>query len=361
VHKVALFVFGQPGPWAHYRCDHQAEQLGLLGIPAEVAHADGVDLVGAADDYQCIVLNRVAWNDDVAAFVARARSSDRTVLFDTDDLVFESSMAEHFAFLDGWPAASRKAQLERFDCQRRTLEACDGALVSTRPLAGYASRRINRVGVVHNAVSGKMVRLADEALRGSRRGGDDDVTIAYLSGTGTHDRDFLEAADAVLWALETYREVRLLVVGKLQLDARFASFGSRVERLPLQPWESLPDLLFARIDINLAPLERMNPVTESKSCVKYLEAGLVGVPTVASARNDFVRVIVDGENGLLADEASEWREALRRLIESPSLRRAVGTRARDDVRTNHTTNARAGLLVETLSKLTDRRFDMSSV
>jgi glycosyltransferase involved in cell wall biosynthesis len=189
-----------------------------------------------------------------------------------------------------------------------------------------------------------MVRLADEALEQRPNAGvaadGRDVTIGYLSGTPGHNRDFLEAADAVLWALATYPKARLLVVGPLDLDRRFDTLEGRVTRVPKQRFDSLAALT-ARIDINLAPLERDNPFTECKSCVKFLEAALVGVPTVASGYPDFARVIESGRNGILADRPSAWTDALGELIESKQRRHEIGVRAFEDVRETHTTRARA--------------------
>jgi O-antigen biosynthesis protein len=337
--KDVVFVFDEPGAGARYRCEHQAEQLNFLGTSAEVVESSQIDLTAAVDHYGCFVLNRVAWRKDLTAFLDHARSKDKAVVYDTDDLIFEPDLDRHFAFLDSWPEKNRKAQIERFELQLRTLEACGRATVSTEPLAESAGRRVSEVGVVFNSVSEEMVRLADQALVDSPNAADA-VTIAYLSGTRTHDKDFLEAADAVLWALEEYPDARFLAVGKLELDRRFQRFGAQVSRIPIQPWRALPSIL-AEVDVNLAPLEGDNPVTECKSCVKYLEAGLLGVPTVASARTDFVRVIENGTNGLLADTPDQWREALGILIESPSLAREVGARALEDIRENHTTKARA--------------------
>ena len=345
-HKDVLFVFEHPGPWARYRCDHQAEQLEFLGGTADVVQLEHVDLPTTVDHYDCFVLNRVPWSEEVATFVDLAHERKRQVLYDTDDLNFDATLERYFAFLDGWPEEDRRRQAERFAGYRRTLEASDGAIVSTQPLAEQAARVVSRVGVAHNAVSEEMVGRADEALAAER--GRDATTIAYLSGTRTHDRDFLEAADAVLAALRADRKLRLLIVGKLQLDSRFDRFAKQIERLPLQPWDSLPRVIRTRVDVNLAPLEPENLVTDCKSCVKYLEAALVGVPTIASPRPDFRRAIEDGRNGFLADDATAWHDRLQALIASPELRRDLGAAAYEDVRRNHTTRVSAPRLRDTL-------------
>lgn len=353
--KAMLFVFDDLGGiCTRYRCDHQAEEMAYLGASHDIAHSAEIDLVAAVDHYESFFLSRVAWSDEVEAFFEEARRRRKPVLFDTDDLVFEPDLNRHFAFLDGATEEERAVWITKLGAYRRTLEAADGVVVTTETLRRFASQRNDRVEVVFNAVSEELLRLADEASgAGSRAVGGyagADVTIAYLSGTPTHDRDFLEAADAVLWALENYPNTRLLIVGKLKLDARFDRFESRVTRIRKQPWQAVPGIL-SQVDINLAPLERDNPFTESKSCLKYLEAALLGVPTVASRRDDFARAIDHGRNGFLADNRHEWREGLRLLIESKDLRRHVGLAASADLRHSHTTKARARLLEQALLRL----------
>jgi glycosyltransferase involved in cell wall biosynthesis len=353
-HKDVLFVYDESGAWTSYRCDHQAEQLKHVGMSADVVRSTDIDLVAAVGHYGTFILNRVQWSEELARFAEAARRAGRRVVFDTDDVIFERELFLQFAaFLHGAGDSARKTWSDRIEGYRKTLEACDRAIVSTDPLAAYARPRVGRVDVVYNAVSAKLEGAAHEAL-GERSyaeqvAGGRDVTIGYLSGSASHNRDFLEAAEAVLWVLEEYPHAKLLVVGFLELDPRFEPFRSRVTRIPKQPFHTLLKLT-ARVDINLAPLERENPFNECKSCVKYLEAGLVGVPTVASARPDFVRVIEHGRNGMLADEPSEWQEALGELVESHERRRSLGSAAHDDVRTNHTTKARAPLLLRALEE-----------
>jgi glycosyltransferase involved in cell wall biosynthesis len=132
----------------------------------------------------------------------------------------------------------------------------------------------------------------------------------------------------------------LWTVGPVTLDSRLHALEERVVQTPYQPWSRLPRLV-ASADISLAPLEAANAFTEAKSCLKYLEAALLGVPTIASSRSDFRRAIDDGVNGRLADDPATWREALESLVESPHTRTRIGAAALDDVLAKHTTGARA--------------------
>jgi glycosyltransferase involved in cell wall biosynthesis len=341
-----LFVYDAVAPWTVYRCDNQAEQLEYLGLSADVVQLDEIDLMAAVQRYDVFILNRIDYTNRVGSLIDAVQRADKSVVFAADDLLFEPDLYRNFAFLDDATESDRESWRRRLDRYRATLEACGAAIVSTEPLAEHARRHVDRVGVVYNAVSSDMLARAEE-VPAPQSNDSREVVVGYLSGTPSHNRDFLEAADAVLWALKAYPEVRVLVVGQLDLGRRFDSFRARITRIPRQPFTELSKVV-AQIDINLAPLERDNPFTECKSCVKYLEAGLVGVPTIASARPDFVRVIESGRNGFLAAETSDWQSALRDLIESAERRRSIGALARQDVRAQQSTRASAPLLVEAL-------------
>ncbi len=357
VAKAVVFVTGISGDSPRYRCAHQAEALGLGGVTFDVERQREVDLDDLLDQYQCYVLHRVHWGPDVERFIDRAHERGKRVIYDTDDLVFDPDATRFIELLEHLGEPKRTLFLDGLHRCRRTLEACDAVTVSSDFLADRVRQIHPRVAVAYNVVSSEMMEQADAILgRPETHGGDEPVTIAYLSGSPTHDRDFLEASDAVLWALETFPRVRFLAVGSLALDARFDELGARVERVPHQPWKRLPELL-ASVDVNLAPLEPENPFNESKSCLKYVEAGLLGVPTIASPRSDFARAIEDGVNGFLAEGRDAWREAMGRLVGSPELRHAIGGAARDDVLRNHTTHARSRALCDLLEGLAGESTD----
>jgi glycosyltransferase involved in cell wall biosynthesis len=336
-----------------YRSFHHAESLGLLGVSCDVMRHGAPDLPAAIADYECILLHRFPW-DAAAPLVRRAGELGKLVVTDTDDLVFEPSVSHDIEAIDGMSDDWRAAWHASF---RTTIEACQGAIVPTAPLGEFTQALADPVEVLSNVVDDEMVRLADRAreIEGASRGRDREaeVAISYFSGSLTHGGDFEEAADSVLWALETYPHVRFVAVGRLELDARFDRFSARVSLIPWHPWQTLPELQ-AQTDVSLAPLAP-GMFNECKSCVKYLEASLVGVPTVASARGDFVRVIEHGRNGLLAEGAAGWREALQRLIGDPSLRQELGLRAHADVLANHTTRSRLAAAERAWHSLTRSR------
>lgn len=362
--KLALCISGIGLDAMRYRCEHLAEQLEMQGFRTDIATANQVPLTEVLTRYAVFVLHRVMAAPDYEAFVVEARRRGKIVIFDTDDLVFDGSMFDHVPAIAEFSSIERKYVADTLERNGRMMRACDAVTVSTEYLRDYIlkSGTHQRVAVVPNVVSATMIYSADVALvaadttaSNASEQTEAAVTIGYFSGTKTHNQDFLEAAGALLWALEHYPQVRLQVVGHLTLDRRFDRYAERVKRIPLQPWQRLPHI-YTTVDINLAPLERDNPFTEAKSCNKYLEAALCKVPTIASPRNDFRRVIIPGVTGLLADTPAEWQAALAKLIESPEERRTMGEWAYTEVRSRETTTAQASLTCAALRALAPNAF-----
>ncbi len=350
---AVLFVSGAPDVSVRYRCNHQAEQLELLGGTTTVVRHGDCDLVEALERHELVVLHRVPWGDDVSRLIDRAQQVGKEVLFDTDDLVFEPDALSDVAALSELPPDDATLYVEGVHRYRRTLEHCKGATASTEPLA----ERIRGLGVpavtTPNVASNAMVETGSRLVaNGASDAGR--VTVGYLSGTATHRQDFAVAAKAVLATLRDRPEAELCIVGPLRVDDSLASLDDeRVKFMPLQPWSHLADIQ-ASIDINLAPLEPDNAFTECKSSVKWLEAALVARPTVASPRPDFRRVIETGENGLLAESPGEWYEALAALLDDSSLRHRLGERARQAALSTHTTKAQSLSYLKALRHLTSR-------
>lgn len=325
------------GDAERYRCQHLAEQLDLLGLSTSVEEfVRGEPCpVGAC---ALLVLHRVPLDGFLRREIARARRAGAVILADTDDLVFEPRAALEFSRSIGDSFVRRTMFVEDVRCFCATVLASDGALVSTRFLADRIEALGRPAWIHRNAFSAEMARSAERALAVRREGGP--VVIGYASGTPTHARDFALVAPVLSEILDCHPEVEVRVVGHLDVDELRAGCVGRVRSLPFVPWRELPATL-AAFDVNLAPLEVGRPFCEAKSEIKYIEAALVGVPTVASPTAAFAKAIRLGENGLLAANAEEWRARLTELIGSAELRRKVGAAARVEVLAHHSPQARA--------------------
>jgi glycosyltransferase involved in cell wall biosynthesis len=153
------------------------------------------------------------------------------------------------------------------------------------------------------------------------------VRILYASGTLTHQKDFAVAISALCRILSDYSNVKLMLIGLFKLEEfpNLDPFSDRIEKYDVVPWRVLPSLM-AKADINVAPLE-MNPYTNSKSELKYFEAAVLKIPTVATPTPAFKRAIKHGENGFLAENEDEWYARLKDLVLDIKLRQEVGEAA----------------------------------
>lgn len=120
----------------------------------------------------------------------------------------------------------------------------------------------------------------------------------------------------------------LTIVGHLDLTGfpELTPHAPRIERRPLVPHHEL-GAEYARFDINLAPLEADNPFCQAKSELKYFEAALVHVPTVAAATAPYAAAIQSGINGYIARDEAEWRDHHLTLIDDKDTRERLGCEA----------------------------------
>lgn len=318
-----------PGEPKRYRVFNMAEALPVAGYNIHVLPFDRLeDICRYRWRAAALVLfraeyDRLAGVEDVLSY---ARDIGTRVVYDIDDLVFDPSMADRIDGLSTFGPIERRQNVAAMARRQRMLLACDLVTVSTIPLARAVAQLGRPSAVVPNTLNVAQLRLAAEIARRPRPDGEH-VWIAYFSGTPTHRRDFAVCEPALLKLMERHSQVRFRAVGYLELGAPWERYGDRVERIGLLNPDDLLRLM-AETDINLAPLEPGNPFCEGKSELKFFEAALVGVPTVASATEPFLGAIEHGISGLIARNPGDWQEAIEYLLTSSSRRRAMGTAAK---------------------------------
>jgi glycosyltransferase involved in cell wall biosynthesis len=306
-----------------------AEGLGAAGYAVHVMDFDRLDDIRRHRWRASVLVLFRAEHDHlagVAEILEYARSAGMRLVYDIDDLVFDPSYADSIDALRRMGPYQRRLHIGAIERRRELLLACDLVTVSTAPLAKIAERLGRPAAVIPNSINGEQMQVA-AALAAAPRRPHEGVVIGYFSGSTTHQRDFVECEPALLDFMERHPEIRFRLVGYLVLGPAWTRYRDRVERIGfLGPADLLRRI--AETDINLAPLELGNPFCEGKSELKFFEAGLVGVPTVASATETFRAAIEDGISGFLARDTAEWRRAIELLIASESRRKAMGEAAR---------------------------------
>jgi glycosyltransferase involved in cell wall biosynthesis len=334
-----LFIAGEPDtPGSTYRCIRYAEAARAAGWRAgwmRLEQVTATDLIGV----RVGVLWRVRWSDHVRNIVHELRQGGGLVVCDLDDLMLRPELATP-RVIDGirTTQAGLASTRETFAQVRQAMLEADLCSATTDELAGHMRDWQKAAFVLPNGYDAAWLARSREAVR--RRAaapGDGMVRIGYAAGTLTHQRDFAVALPGLVRVLAARPTVRLVLfrtaeglelVTAEEFDP-LVPYADRIEWRATVAHASLPDEL-ARFDINIAPLEVGNPFCEAKSELKFFEAALVSVPTVASPTGPFRRCMTDGRNGFLAGDDEAWQNSLLRLVDDAGLRAAMGKAAAVD-------------------------------
>jgi len=183
-----------------------------------------------------------------------------------------------------------------------------------------------KVRVIHNG-------LSDAKLLSIRNRGGDRVRIGIVGQIGPwkgHDDLVIAIAklknDQPNYELHIFgsdkgqgaTELRALV-GKLEISDRLHWHGFVADR-----WE-----IYSKIDICAVPSRSQDPLP-----TVAIEAGMAGLPCVATRQGGLPEIIEDKKTGFLVDRQNpdQLADALEKLIRDPELRITMGTAARELVR-----------------------------
>lgn len=334
-HKISSFGTTQ------LRCVQPAEFLSALGyrtsastIYRTVPGRNGI-----------IVLHRAVPDPYTVKFIEYAKLRGNVLIYDTDDLIFTQPS------LDFLNALGRGMYSYTAQAVQEVIRACDGVFVSTDFLAEQVKpfTGTDQVHVVRNAVSADFQARADLIFQKKSSEQGELVTIGYLSGSATHEKDFCLVQPALLEILQAYPHTRIVLAGMITFSEEFLAFGDRFHYQAFVPYANFPDLL-GELDINLVPLDLSTDFAHAKSELKFLEAGICGIPSIVSPSHTFRSVIKRDINGIFSDDG-EWFEKISGLVDDSTRRRQLGRAAREHVLATATAPVRAEELARTISRI----------
>jgi glycosyltransferase involved in cell wall biosynthesis len=341
-----LFITGGVGDSARYRTAHISEELESQGFSCSITVQDNPMLASYAKKFKVFVFHRVLFTPSVEKMIGEIKKQKKEIIFETDDLVYDPKYLE---FMDYFK------QMNSFE--KKLYENGVGGEILADPYVkvcttttGYLAEKLREHGkkvfVIKNKLSRKDVEIADAVIshqssviseiQNSKFKIQNSIRIGYFSGALSHNKDFATITNVLYDLMKKYEKLELFLVGPLDIESKLNEFSTRIKQLPYVKREKHFENV-ASVDINIAPLEIGNPFCESKSELKFFEAGIVQVPSVAAATEPFREAIIDGVDGFVAKGEDEWREKLEKLITDENLRKEMGEKARMKALKEYTT------------------------
>lgn len=290
-----------------YRCHVPGMELQRRGHHVVLNDGLGPEQVQASD----VIVFQRQWRPQAIQAMQYAQSLGKVTVFELDDDLWNLHPSN--PAYEVWNRPDMLGGLETL------LRAADVVTTTTPILAGQLKRFNANVRVLPNMLPGEHWRVGRERPDGYER-----VAIGW-AGSASRWRDLAITKDVVMQVLERYPQVDMLVAG----DNSNMVFPphDRIRQLRPVKIEQYPELV-AEFDVGIAPVvdSRFN---QAKSDLKFMEYGILGIPTVASNVEAYTHSIVGGENGFLAKNDKAWLKYLRRLIEEPDLRESMGAKAKE--------------------------------
>ena len=305
-----------------YRVLNKAEQLRKHGFEVKVVNLSDFQL-SMAQNASHIIIYRSPISPELLRLCHLAKEYGKPVFFDIDDLVFDTVYTDQLSYTQGLNSVEKG----NYDAGVRNygymLENCDGAITSTNQLQEELYKYQSKVLLNRNLASDDLIAISSRYIKDYSQTSDI-VKIGYFSGSISHNENFELIKPAIKQLLTKYSNVQLHIVGILDIPEDMKPFENQIVTHDYVDWDKLPSLI-SEVDINLAPLVD-SIFNRAKSEIKWIEAALVKVPTVASKIGAFSDAIVDGETGLLATD-DQWFEKLEDLVLYPELRQKIADAA----------------------------------
>lgn len=322
-HRVAYFYHRPDNSTFRYRVYNMTQTLNQRSSHVSAAWfytSDGARLSRVIDASDIIVICRSPYSAFLGQFIARARKCRRPIIFDTDDLVFDTDDVQHIMVTLDQDLASEAAWDRWFAYIGRigaTLRLCDRAITTNDFLAGRIRRFVDKpISVIPNFLNREQLKISDEVLAVKRRSAferDGRVHVGYFSGSPSHNKDFGIIIPTLAQMLDDDRSLFVRLVGHICASGPLQRHQSRIEIHPFCDFVNLQRLI-GSTEINVVPLQD-NVFTNCKSELKYFEAAAVGTVTVASPTHVFQHALEDGVNGYISNEIA-WRDKLCAVVDS---------------------------------------------
>jgi glycosyltransferase involved in cell wall biosynthesis len=349
--SVALFGSDLLSQCKLYRVTQKQDQFASIGLPLEFYSLQDSDkLLKEMLRFDKIIIYRAPALPEVTDVLLQAQAFGIVTYYDIDDLIFDQnhyppsreSLGDMISPLEYAGLVTGSVLF------REALKLSKYGITSTPPLQEPISALIqsgecflsrNALGRTHADF------LAQHGT--SDAPGRDEFVLLYGSGSRSHNDNFRLIARPLAALMRKHPHVELRLCGPVEIGPEFNELKTQITRVPFRSvadyWQEL-----ATADINLAPLTS-SIFNDAKSEIKWMEAAMLGIPSVVSSSAVYDDVVRSGVDGFVARSEKDWEHVLTSLVADRSLGRQVGSKARERVLSEYDLATQARNLVEIIT------------
>ena len=229
------------------------------------------------------------------------RKNAKKIIYDFDDAVMFD------------PANPQKPHGKKFKKFAATVKMADKIIAGNSYLADFAKKINNNTVVLPTGLDISEYEVEKNRLDGK-------IRLVWI-GTGSNLIYLKQISETLEQIGSGYKEVVLRII----CNEFFDLANMPVEKIQWSLENQVRNLVNS--DIGLAPLPDDN-FTKGKCGFKILQYAAASLPVVASPVGVNAELVRDGINGFIAENSQQWSDGIRRLIESPELRRKMGQAAK---------------------------------
>jgi glycosyltransferase involved in cell wall biosynthesis len=199
------------------------------------------------------------------------------------------------------------------DSVKRCLRLCDMVTTTNEYLAEIVAPYNDNIRILPNHIKAGVLDI----VRPRR----DKLVIGWAGGT-SHLGDMVTVEVPLRNILDKHPEVEMHFMGTdlsplTKHECRFT------------PWNKDVGDYYKAVDFDIAIAPSEDTVfNRSKTWIRALEMGGLGIPIVAQNRLPYSDYVIDGVTGFLVDTEQQWEDRLQELINDPDLRETMGAAAR---------------------------------
>lgn len=326
-----------------YRVINKAEQLRSFSHEVWTVNASDFQM-GYAEYASQIIIYRTPYSEQFKQLVELAHKYNKPVFYDIDDLVYDTSYTDQLDYVKTLGKEEKEAYDSGVRSYGKLMELCDAFITSTTDLKNELLKLGKPVYLNRNLASEELISISEQAIDKTIKD-KKKIKIGYFSGSITHNENFDLIRSAILKILKEFPQTELHLVGHLTIPDEMKNYKKQFIVHDFLDWTLLPSLV-AEMDINLAPLVD-NVFNRAKSEIKWLEAALVGVTTVASDIGSFSEIITNETTGVLVADGM-WYEQLKDLIDNKTKLEFLGNNAKRKVISTYKTTKHKDEFIEAI-------------